>query len=51
MIALNVGCSVAMNWIQRIVTLSRTSLIANERSAETDNQRFFAAIGMTGKRS
>jgi hypothetical protein len=48
---LNVGCSVAMNWIQRIVTLSRTSLIADERSAGSDNQRFFAALRMRGRRS
>ena len=61
MIALNVGYRVAMNWIQIIVMLSpstslrtgsaKTSLIANERAAESDNQRFLAALRMTGRRS
>jgi hypothetical protein len=29
------------------VERSETSLIANERAARSDNQRFFAALGMT----
>jgi len=33
------------------VERSETSLIANERAARSDNQRFFAALRMTGRRS
>jgi hypothetical protein len=52
MIALNVGWRVAMNWIQIIVMLSEANnLIANERTAGSDNQRFFAALRMTVRRS
>jgi len=63
MIALNVGCSVAMNWIQRIVMLSRApaepqfyakagnTLILMSALLEQDNQRFFATLRMTGRRS
>jgi hypothetical protein len=49
MIALNVGCGVAMDWIQTFVMLSEAKhLCFCWNVADTDDQRFFGTLRMTG---
>jgi len=52
MIALNVGCGVAMNWIQTFVMLSEAKLLwLLPARCCADDPRFFAALRMTGNYS